>query len=97
MQTDIVRSADGINEVIEFQGGPNAPNIIRVYFNLTDDEVALEAVETYEVTLDVLSSQDIVQIGTPEQTTVEVLDPDGKIHCYTDVVHSTNWVCFEVL
>lgn len=75
-QTDIERSADKIDATIEFQAGAQAPNIALVTFNLTDDEVALEAVETFVVTLEILTLTDIVQPGL-QQTVVNVMDSDG--------------------
>ena len=71
-QTDIVRSADGISSVITFQ--PNGPRTIDVEFDITNDDVALEAVETYTVRLSPPSG---VILGAIPTTNVEVTDDDG--------------------
>ena len=63
--------------MVTFQGGTDAPNNISIPFQLKDDEVALEAVETYTVSFEILTSQSIVGKGMLEETRVNVNDPDG--------------------
>ena len=71
VQTDIVRSADGIASVITFQ--PTGPRTIDVEFNITND-VALETIETFSVRL---SSSSGVNLGAIPITNVVVVDDDG--------------------
>ena len=75
-QTNIERSADGINEVIIFGAGPSADNSITVQFDLTDDDVALEDVEQYFVSLSVPPGSGALVVQ-PERTQINVLDDDG--------------------
>ena len=77
-QASIERSADGINEIITFEAGPDAPDIIRVNFTLTDDNVALEDIERYVVNLFLPDSPAGVLIVEPDTTRIEVLDDDGE-------------------
>lgn len=78
IQTNIVRSAAVIDEVVVFQAGTNAPSSIAVTFDLTDDDVALEEIETFVVDLEILNNlNNIVMPGIPEKTTINVLDDDG--------------------
>ena len=57
-----------------------APGSIFINFTLTDDEIALEADETYNVQFEILETLgDIVRPGILPQTQVIVLDPDGKL------------------
>ena len=79
-QTDIERSGDGIDIIVEFQAGTSAPDSIFINFTLTDDEVALEADETYNVQFEILETLgEIVEPGILLETQVIVLDPDGKL------------------
>ena len=77
-QRNIERSAAGINEIITFPAGPDGPNTIRVSFNLTDDDVALEDIESYVVDLTVQPSSPGVTVEEPERTRINVLDDDGE-------------------
>lgn len=77
-QPNIERSASGINEVITFQSGLDAPDTISVQVNLTDDDVALEDVERYFASLSLVDSTSGVLIVQPERTQINVLDDDGE-------------------
>ena len=61
--------------MITFEAGPNAPDSIFIEFNITDDNVALEPVESYEATLTVLDSGADITEGGP--TTIKIQDDDG--------------------
>ena len=78
MQADVVISAGGIRKTVTFEAGPGAPDNITVYFNITDDNVALEAVEMFEVELSLpQQNPSVVQLGDISVTTVTILDDDG--------------------
>ena len=55
------------------------PGSIDIAFPLTNDEVALEAVERYSVTFEILTSTGQVIPGMIQQTEVNVLDTDGTL------------------
>ena len=76
-QTNIVQSASGIDENITFS---ETINSIFVNFDLTDDLVALEPIEQYDVRLELLVDDSRIMFGSPEVTTVNVLDDDGAFH-----------------
>ena len=77
-QTDVVVSADGLNDrIVEFSAGDSAPNSIPIDFDITDDEIGLEAVERYNASFTIIFSEGIVIPGIPETTTINVLDDDG--------------------
>ena len=95
-QTNIEQSAAGIDQVVTFGAGPDAPNTISIMFNLTDDDVALEAIERYVASLSVVDSSSGVIVTQPSVTTINVLDDDGVhtvaigdvgslIHTYTSI------------
>ena len=63
---------------ITFQAGPSAPNVIDINIDITDDLVALEDTETYDVHLRIVGFAPNVEIGRHEITTVNVFDDDGK-------------------
>ena len=74
--------------MVEFQAGPSAPDSIFINFTLTDDEVALEADETYDVSFEILSLQSVVQPSSPQQTQIIVLDMDGKLNSLFETLYS---------
>ena len=79
-QTDIVRSADGLDDLVTFQAGPSAPNSQFVEFTLTDDEIGLEAVEMYTASLMFPNGPvPFVSIVQPNTTVINVLDDDGML------------------
>ena len=81
----IERSADAIDRTLTFEAGPSAPNVIDVMINITDDFVALEAIESYVATLEILGTPDSrIEIGQYPTTTISVLDDDRKL-----LAHST--------
>ncbi len=63
--------------MVTFEAGPDADNSITVEFTLTNDEVALEAVESYVGTLDIVGNPEGVTIGMIATTTINVEDDDG--------------------
>lgn len=77
-QTNIVRSADGISTSITFTVG--GPNEITVPFNITDDLVALEPDESYNVSLSATSPVSGVTIGAFPTTQVVVEDDDSEFN-----------------
>lgn len=78
-QSDVVISADGINEILTFGAGADAPNRSDIVFNITDDDIALEAVERYIALLEVLPGSLRVQVGDPSETSVAILDDDSTL------------------
>ena len=78
-QSDVVISADGINEILTFGAGADAPNRSDIVFNITDDDIALEAVERYIALLEVLPGSLGVQVGDPSETSVAILDDDSTL------------------
>ena len=87
----MVISADGIDELLTFGAGADAPNRTDIVFNITDDDVALEAIERYIASLEVLPGSLGVQVGDPSETSVAILDDDG-----TYVVFSSAFNLFKV-
>ena len=79
-----MQSAAAIDEIITFEAGPSAPDVISIVINITDDLVALEATESYIATLEILGTPasriEIGQLPTHFPTTnVSVLDDDGRL------------------
>jgi hypothetical protein len=75
-----VRSAATLNDIITFEAGAGAADVINVVINITDDLVALEATESYIATLEILGTPaSRIAIGEFPMTTVSVLDDDGKL------------------
>ena len=73
-QTDIERSAAGINKTLTF---PASNSSLTFEFPLTDDDVGLEAVELYTASLELVDSPDNVSLCFWSQTSVTVMDDDG--------------------
>lgn len=61
---------------VTFDSLPGSSLVQEVYFNLTDDLIALEGVELVTVMLNV-SGIPRVSLGQPETTTLNILDNDG--------------------
>ena len=78
MQTDVTNSAPAIDETITFGIGDVPPDSIRISLTLTDDQVALEAVETYTASLEIITGTNIIVLGAPEETLINVIDDDGE-------------------
>ncbi|ORU95024.1 MAG: hypothetical protein A6F71_10280 [Cycloclasticus sp. symbiont of Poecilosclerida sp. M] len=88
-QTDVAVSAEGINTIVTFEAGPGASDSIFISFGINDDEVGLEAVETYTVVFEILSSTDLVFPGMITETTVNILDTDSKNnYTYIPLAHT---------
>ena len=73
-QDNIERSADGIDTTITF---PADQNTVEVSFTLTDDNVGLEDIESYLVSLELIGTPVGVDIGDIPEATVNVLDDEG--------------------
>ncbi len=67
-----------MNQEVTFGAGPSAPNFIPISFGINNDEIGLEAVEMYIASFEIISSVGNVMCGSPEQTTINVLDDDSK-------------------
>ena len=80
LQQNIVLSADGINTTVVFEAGSTS-NSTNVFFNISDDEVALEPLESYVTVLTLLQSTTSVRLGSPSLTRVNILDDDSKCIC----------------
>ena len=75
-----MQSAAAIDEIITFEAGPSADDVISIIINITDDLVALEATESYIATLEVLGTPaSRIEIGEFPTTNVSVLDDDGRL------------------
>ncbi len=70
-------SADPIDVIVTFLDGASALDNIEITFDITDDEVGLEAVETYRVSFEILTSTDLVRPGIIQTTDIFVMDNDG--------------------
>ena len=81
MSSPIVPSLDTVDQTITFMAGPDAPNVIQIRINITDDLVALEATESYVTSLQILRSPANIEIGQHLTTLVDVLDNDRKFPC----------------
>ena len=68
----MVLSADGIDTTVIFEAGSTS-NSTNVLFNISDDEVALEPLESYDAALQSTTS---VRLGSPGVTRVNTLDDD---------------------
>ena len=74
-----MQSAAAIDEIIIFEAGPSADDVISIVINITDDLVALEATESYIATLEILGTPaSRIEIGQFPTTNVSVLDDDGR-------------------
>lgn len=78
-QSDVIPSFGGlvIGSVI-FLSEPGSSLVQEVSYNLTDDLVALEAVEVVTVSLDV-SRAARISLGEPATTILNIEDDDGKL------------------
>ncbi len=65
--------------MVTFEAGPDADNSITVQFTLTDDDVALEAIESYIGSLDIVGNPEGVILGMIDTTIVNVRDDDGEL------------------
>ncbi len=63
-----------------FPSGPGTNLSQEVYFNLTDDLIALENVELVTVTLNIVTGTG-VSLGEPHTTTLNIQDNDGTYKC----------------
>ena len=77
MQTDVVISAAIISERVTFGAGTTADDIITISFSIVDDDVGLEAVETYVADLEIVAADGIVVDHIYNVTKISILDDDG--------------------
>ena len=77
-QTDVEVSGVGVDTIITFGAGPAAPDVIRVNVTINDDQVGLEAVEMFPVSLELSQPSQAVAVGTPDTTIVNIIDDDGR-------------------
>ena len=77
-QTDVEVSGVGVDTVITFGAGPAAPDVIRVNVTINDDQVGLEAVEMFPVSLELSQPNQAVAVGAPDTTIVNIIDDDGR-------------------
>ena len=89
-QTDVAVSAEGIDIIVIFGAGPDADDSIFIPFGINDDEVGLEAVETYTVVFEILSSTNLVFPGMIIETTVNIEEDDRKLH-HAFCIYITMW------
>ena len=74
-QTDVIISADGISETITFPAGPSGS--IFATFTITDDDVGLEAVESYVASLELVVPNDGILVDR-NTTVINIEDDDGE-------------------
>ena len=92
-QTNVLASATAVNETVTFQSGVGAPNSVFVSIPLTDDQVALEAVESYIIHLEIaLDTFVAIRIGFPSTTVINVLDNDGiNSMSHSNMIHDSSF------
>ena len=78
MSSLVERSTAAIDQNITFEAGSSASNVTNIMINISDDFVALEANETFVVTLEILGTPDNVVLGQYRTATVIVIDDDRK-------------------
>ena len=83
VQQNIERSTDGIDTFITFGSLPDFRDIV---FDITDDDVALETTERYNVELILPPGSTGVSIGEFGATTINIIDDDGRC-IYNSNVH----------
>ena len=69
-----------------FGAGPDADSVIDVVVQINDDQVGLEAVEMFSVSLALTQSSDAAEVGQPNVAVISIIDDDGKciiFFCYT--------------
>ena len=71
-------SGERVDTIITFDAGPGAPNVIQVPVTINDDQVGLEAVEMFSVSLALTQPSDAVMVATPNVTVVNIIDDDGR-------------------
>ena len=64
-----------------FPDGASSPDSISIFFQIPDDIIALEPVETISFTLTVLERNPQISVD-PDTTTVTILDNDGEFGVY---------------
>jgi len=70
----VENSLPGIDEIVTF--GPSETSIT-ITLSLTDDDIALEPVESYTATLEPIDPS-ISEVGMPGSATISVVDDDSK-------------------
>ena len=67
-----------INVTIEFPAGSNS-SVVQVMFPITDDEIGLEDVERFRLTLVIPEGVVGVEVGDPGMAYINVVDDDGGL------------------
>lgn len=75
-QSDIVASGSAVNTSVVFS--PDQPGFtVSIALNLTDDQDALEAIESYQLMLIIPQTTRGVVLSDPTTTVINILDDDG--------------------
>ena len=74
-QTDVVKSTAPINQTITFDDFTDS---IFVEFTITNDGVAFEPVEMYNVSLAQVGNDSRIMIVSPQVTTINIVDDNSK-------------------
>ena len=53
---------------------------VSIPFNITDDLVALEEDEDYELRLELVTTDPRVSVASPDKSTLVILDDDGELN-----------------
>ena len=75
-QSDIIASGPAVNMSVVFSPD-QAGFSLSVALNLTDDDDALEAIESYQLVLMIPQTTRGVVLGDPAMTVISILDNDG--------------------
>ena len=89
----IQQSAAAVDQIITFKAGSSAVDAIAIQIPITDDDIALEIIESYDVNLEIVGSLPNVVIGRHEMTIVNVLDEDRK---FAQPVFLIFYVCVQL-
>lgn len=78
----IVTSGTAIDEVIEFF--PSSDIVASVTFNIIDDNVGLETLEAYPLSLSVIGTSDGIVLGNPARsyystTIISITDDESRL------------------
>lgn len=84
-QQNIVQSADGIDTNVTFEAGFGSLNSTSVSFNISNDDIALEVLESYNVVLRLPQPTTGVRLGNLSVTRVNILDDDSK--CCANIIY----------
>ena len=82
-------SGEPVDTIITFDAGPGAPDVIQVPVTINDDQVGLEAVEMFSVSLALTQPSDAVMVVSPDVTVVNIINDDGRC-----TQHYLKFLCF---